>query len=188
MNWIIQIDQSLFFWINGSLTNRVFDAFFPFITDLHKNIYFVITVYSLLLFLLYKKYAKKGFTIFVFCILCLSTIDLVGNYLFKKNIQRIRPGDNPTIHAIVRSPYGGFSFISNHAANIFGFAFFMGYFLRKWRVLFFIIAFLIGFSRIYNGVHFPGDVLAGAALGLLLAYGYVRLYCRLFDNKKMANT
>ena len=185
MQWIIEMDQSLFFLINTQLTNAWFDVFFPFITDLHKNIYFVAIVYPLIIFMLIKKYAlKKGLLIFLFCVLNLATIDLVGNYLFKKQFERLRPGDNPAVHAIVRSPYGGFSFISNHSANIFGFALYMGFFLVNLRVLFFLIAVLIGFSRVYNGVHFPTDILVGGLVGLIIAYGYVKLYFRVCEHKK----
>lgn len=184
MNWILELDLSLFYWINTTLSNSVFDAFFPFITDLHKNFYFASTVYPVILFLLYRKYAMKGFLVFIFCALSLSTIDVIGNYGFKKNIQRLRPGDNSSIQSIVRSPYGGFSFVSNHAANIFGFALFLGFFLSYLRPFLFIVAFLIAFSRVYNGVHFPSDVLAGALLGLLISLGYIKLYLSIFDKKR----
>lgn len=186
MNWILAIDQSLFTFINIDLTNSVFDNFFPFITDLHKNIYFVSIVYPLILYALVKRYSKKGFLIFFMCALSLGTIDLVGNHGFKKTVQRLRPGDNPAVHSIVRSPYGGFSFVSNHAANIFGFALFMGFFLPYLRYLFFTIAFLIGFSRVYNGVHYPTDVICGALLGLLISYGYIKIYTRFFSQPKVA--
>lgn len=178
------MDFGLFTYINGHLSNSVFDAFFPFVTDLHKNIYFIGIVYPLILIALVKQYSKKGFLIFFVCILNLATIDLVGNHGFKKTIQRPRPGDTPAIHAVVRSPYGGYSFVSNHAANIFGFALFMGFFLPWLRYVFFTIAFLIGFSRVYNGVHFPSDVVCGALLGMLIAYGYVKLYQHFFDDRK----
>lgn len=176
------MDLSLFFWINSSLSNLYFDAFFPFITDLHKNIYFKSVVIPLLLVLLFQKYSKKGFLIFLFCAVNLSTIDLVGNHAFKQTIQRLRPGDNPSVEAVLRAPYGGYSFISNHAANIFGFALFMGYFLRKFRYLLFLVAILVGFSRVYNGVHFPTDVLAGAIIGMIISFGYIRLYVRFFGD------
>ncbi len=178
MSWILEIDQSLFYFINTTLTNSLFDIFFPFITDLNKSIYFDLTVYPFLFLILYKKFSKKSFMIFLFCALSIGTADFIGNEVFKQNFQRLRPGDNPTIQAIVRSPYGGFSFISNHAANIFAFAVFMSFFLPYLRVPFFTIACLIAFSRVYNGVHFPTDVIVGAFVGSMISYGYLILYKR----------
>jgi undecaprenyl-diphosphatase len=45
----------------------------------------------------------------------------------------------------------------------------------RWRVSFFVLAALIAFSRVYNGVHYPTDVLAGGALGVLVGLGVLRL-------------
>lgn len=184
MSWILTMDQSLFVFINSSLSNSIFDIFFPFITDLHKSIFFILSVYPLVLFLLVKTFGKKGVLIFLFCFLSLATIDLVGNYGFKKTVQRLRPGDNPAITAIVRSPYGGYSFISNHAANMFGFAVFIGFFLTSIRRYLFAIAILIAFSRVYNGVHFPSDVIAGALVGVAISLLYLKIFNYLFSEKK----
>lgn len=184
MNWIISMDQSLFFWINTGLTNTLFDIFFPFITDLHKTQYFRIIVIPLFAFLLYRKYAKKGLMIFLFCLLSLGTIDIVGNHGFKKPFERVRPFENAAHATIQRSPASGFSFISNHAANMFGFAVFMGFFLPAVRSLFFTLAALVAFSRVYNGVHYPTDIIAGALVGALISFGYIKLYLYIFDRNK----
>lgn len=184
MNWIIAMDQSLFLWINSSMTNAFFDMFFPFITDLHKTKYFGFIVIPLCCFILYKRYSKKGLLIFLFCLLSLGTIDLVGNHGFKKPFERMRPFESTVHVTIQRSPAGGFSFVSNHSANMFGFALFMGFFLPALRKLFFTLAFLVAFSRVYNGVHYPSDVIVGALLGCLISFGYIKLYSRLFDRNK----
>lgn len=184
MNWIISMDQSLFFWINTGLTNAVFDIFFPFITDLHKTQYFRIIIIPLFAFLLYRKYAKQGLMILLFCLISLGTIDLVGNHGFKKPFERMRPFENTAHVTIQRSPASGFGFISNHAANMFGFALFMGFFLPAVRGLFFTLAGLVAFSRVYNGVHYPTDIIAGAMVGALISFGYIKLYLYIFDRKK----
>jgi undecaprenyl-diphosphatase len=60
------------------------------------------------------------------------------------------------------------SFPSGHTATAFACATVLSAYAPRWRVPFFVLAVLIGFSRIYNGLHYPTDVLAGAALGVLV--------------------
>lgn len=165
IDYLLQLDLSLFHLINITFTNKYFDYFFPLITDLHKTIYFKAAVYPLIFLFFLWKYQKKGILIFLFCSLSVAGSDLIGNYAFKKSFQRPRPGDNTSIEKVVRSPYGGFSFVSNHAANMFAFALFMSSFVPKGRRWFYLIASLIAFSRVYNGVHYPSDVICGAILG-----------------------
>ena len=69
------------------------------------------------------------------------------------------------------------SVVSNHASNSFGIAVFTGLFLarRYYWIIILAWAALVGYSRIYLGVHFPGDIIGGALLGSLLAYGLYRI-------------
>jgi undecaprenyl-diphosphatase len=61
------------------------------------------------------------------------------------------------------------SFPSGHTATSFACATVLSAFAPRWRVPFFVLAALIGFSRVYNAMHYPTDVLAGAVLGVLTA-------------------
>ncbi|NUM57633.1 MAG: phosphatase PAP2 family protein [Bdellovibrionaceae bacterium] len=184
LNFLQQIDLSLFYFVNHNLSNSFFDVVLPIITDLHKTWYFNIVAYPLMFFFLLKKFSKKGIVIFIFCILAIGTTDLVGNWGFKKTVQRARPGDNPSIQAIVRSPYGGYSFVSNHAANMFCFAFFMGFFFPKARVVLYSLAAVISFTRVYNGVHYPSDIIVGAMLGAIIAFIYFQILKRFIQKSE----
>ena len=69
---------------------------------------------------------------------------------------------------------GTYGFVSSHASNTFAVAVFTGLFLRNryyWIGILFWAS-LVGYSRIYLGVHFPGDIIGGAMLGSLLAWGW----------------
>lgn len=175
MDAIYQLDLGLFHLINISMSNQYFDLIFPFITDLHKTLYFKLTVYPLVLLFFIWKFQKKGIIIFILCFLSVASADLIGNWGFKKTFQRLRPGDNPKIEKIVRSSYGGYSFVSNHAANMFAFAFFMSFFMIRGKLFFYSLAAVIAFSRVYNGVHYPSDVICGAILGMFVASFYLMI-------------
>jgi len=166
----LQTDYFLFHLINQVWTNPWLDQFFPWMTDLHKTLLFQCTVVPFVGLVFFWKYKKKGLLLFVVTLLCLGFSDFFGSAVIKNNIQRPRPGDMTELHAVVRSPYGGYSFISNHSTNSFAFAIFVSSFflMSRWPLVF--IASLIGYSRIYNGVHFPTDVLCGALLGILWGY------------------
>lgn len=66
--------------------------------------------------------------------------------------------------------YGGFSFPSNHATNVFALAAYFSYNYRKLTLPCFVAASLVGYSRIYLGAHYPMDILAGATLGVFIGF------------------
>lgn len=181
LEFLKQFDLQVFKFINQDLTNPVFDVFFPFITDLHKTILFNLIVYPLFLFLFYRKYKKYGVVLFLFMLLTLAINDFTSSALIKDTVQRMRPADLLGSEVIVRSSFAGYSFPSNHAANMFAFANFAGFYFPVAKWLLMLVAALIAFSRVYNGVHFPLDVLGGAMYGLLISLAMLKAIGR-FNN------
>lgn len=108
--------------------------------------------------------------------------DRVSSGVFKPLFHRFRPSHEPVLEGmvqLVRGYKGGmYGFISSHAANTFGVATFISLLVRSRRMTATVVtwACLSSYSRIYLGVHYPGDILAGALWGLLVGYVCYRLY------------
>ncbi|RYZ82032.1 MAG: phosphatase PAP2 family protein [Proteobacteria bacterium] len=175
MDYILSLDKSLLYYINVVWTHPALDAFFPAITDLHKQLWFQLMIVPAILGMYFWKYRKSTFFVFFCLIVALTSSDSVGNRVFKKNFERARPGDAMAGTIIVRSPYGGYSFVSNHSTNMFCLAKFTSDMIPPLKIPFYTAAVLVGYSRMYNGVHFPTDVLGGGLLGTLFGWMFSRL-------------
>lgn len=183
-------DQALFHFINTNLSNPYFDIFFPAITDLHKTWGFRFVFLPIILALMIYFHRLKGLIIFIGLALSQGLGDKIGS-IGKHFWQRPRPFEIPELETIQRSAAGGFSFPSNHALNMFCVAYFLSVFFPRGRWVFFVCAFLVAMSRVYNGVHFPFDVISGGVLGvfvgLLGATITKKIISRLMKEKKVSH-
>ncbi len=151
---------------------------------------FWIPVYVLLLWALYKRYPKRAYLLVIGAVaLTMLFTDYMAANFVKETVQRLRPSHNPELeglvhHVIGRSGElykgGSFGFFSNHASNYFGvisiFIFLMKP-LKRWIVILLILwASLIAYSRIYLGVHYPGDILVGIIYGVTVAWLVSKLF------------
>ena len=182
--WILNWDYKLLKLINETATTEWLDKFFPWLTDLNQSRYFGLILVSILLFFFYKKYKRTGFSVLLFLFLTLAFNDFIGAQI-KNHYLRLRPFQNTEIHVIQKSPADAKSFYSNHASNSFAFATYTSIFFPLAQIPLFFIAFLVGYSRIYNGVHYPSDVIAGAIVGIFWGVLFAKISWRLFlRNKK----
>lgn len=181
MGFLQSIDFAIFHFINTTLTNPVMDVVSPFVTDLNKTVGFRFVLIPMIGLLLIWKWRWRGACIFLGALAAVGAADFIGN-IIKHWVQRPRPFDSG-IPDIQRSGAGGYSFPSNHSSNMFAMATYLSFFLRArgWRILLFGIALLIAFSRVYNGVHFPGDVTGGGFLGALMGYSFATLVQMLIE-------
>ena len=140
----------------------------PIITDLHKIKEFIIPVFILFALIFIYKYKRQGVTYFIFLLFSLSLNDFIGAQV-KHAVQRERPYQNTELSVIQKSPaHDGKSFYSNHASNMFCLAAYTGSFFPQAKLILIPFAVIIAYSRVYNGVHYPSDVLAGALAGILI--------------------
>jgi undecaprenyl-diphosphatase len=166
MEWLNSIDIQLFQLINGSGYEQI-DNMMVLISG--KLTW--IPLYLLLLYLLYKKFSAK----FIWVLISLGVLIFLADYgsvhFFKEVFKRLRPCHQLDNIRIVTECGGLYSFVSSHAANTFAIAFFMGLLFKNiWGFIFlFSWAVIIGFSRVYLGVHFPFDIVGGMFWGLFVS-------------------
>jgi len=180
MQNLLTLDKSLFRLINQQWHNPFFDWLLPLV----RNSYFSLPLYLfLLLFVIINGKKNIGWWIvFAACVPILT--DFVSSKLIKENIIRLRPCNDPMMAEGLRfllsyKPQSS-SFTSSHATSHFGLAMFFHSTLKniigKWSLLFFLWAFIIVYAQVYVGVHFPGDIICGALIGMAIGYFVSRLF------------
>ncbi|MCD4769441.1 MAG: phosphatase PAP2 family protein [Bacteroidales bacterium] len=178
-----QLDKTIFLFLNSlnsPFMDRVMWAVSGKLTWL--------PLYVFILVLIGIKYKKKILIIIPLIALAITITDQVSVHAFKEVFERLRPCHEPTLQGIVHlvnDKCGGqYGFVSSHAANSFGAALLSLLLIRKkwFTCLVLVWAILVGYSRIYLGVHYPGDVIGGATVGAITGW-IIYLFYRWIDKK-----
>ena len=181
MDVLLGIDTVLFTFFNGTLSNPVGDFLWPLITDYDRYLVVRILLVGVWLGLMIRG-GKRGRTAALLVVLVLVCSDQLSSFVIKPLVQRPRPCHSvegvpvvENVHLLVGCG-GGKSFPSSHAVNNFAVATLFAFFYRKARIWLYLWAFLVAFSRVAVGVHFPLDILAGALIGSGIALAVLWLW------------
>ena len=170
MEEIILEDKQAMIFLNN-LGSSTFDPFWILVSEK----WFWIPLYVIFLYFLYKNFNKKSlFYILLFVALGITASDQIANIL-KFGFERLRPCHDPSLEGLLREVKcgGKFGFYSAHSSNSFFVATYLtillGKKIKQLPYFLFVWAAIVAYSRVYLGMHFPGDIIVGAIMGILLA-------------------
>ena len=171
MGALSTIDSDLFLFLNGLHTDWM-DKVMTLITDM----WVWMPLYFLLIYWMVKQYGTRWWWIVLSVCVVVLCSDQLASHVCKPLFQRLRPCYNSDFQDLIYLPKGlaggKYGFVSSHAANTFAVATFLTAVLTKSRpwtaILLFFWAFVSSYSRIYIGFHYPGDIVCGAVLGVLV--------------------
>lgn len=175
---ILQYDTELFIFLN-SLGTKTWDPFWLAYTSKFNWIPF----YALLLYLIYKQIGLKPMLVTIVIVALMILVTDQTTNLFKRGFHRLRPCHLAELidsMRIVRSGCGGkYGFFSGHASNTMAAAVFIGLMLKnRFTYILYILvvwAFLMAYSRIYVGVHYPLDIVIGMIFGAIMGTAFYKL-------------
>lgn len=184
---IINTDTDVFFFFN-----RMHNPFLDSFMSVFSGKWEWLLMYAALLYVMLRNFSWKV------TLLCMAGValtivfaDQVCATLIRPYVERMRPSnpDNPIsemVHIVNNHRGGRYGFPSCHSSNTFGLAFYFFFVFRKrWLTIFMMSwALLTCYSRIYLGVHYPGDLLAGAVVGIVGAYLAYRLFIKMSGYKR----
>jgi undecaprenyl-diphosphatase len=169
IEYLLELDKEIFLTLNG-LHASWLDPIMYFLSE--KLVW--LPLYLFLVYLIFREYKKDGWFVLMGIVVTIVLADQITTSFMKPYFERLRPSRDPSLEPFIHlvNGYKGskFGFASSHAANTFGMATFLFLLFGKrfrWVWILFVWASLVTYSRIYLGVHFPGDILVGALVGAL---------------------
>lgn len=179
MSVLYELDKSLFLYLN-SLHLPFLNPFMQFLSG---NLIWIPFVGYFFWCSIQKNSAKFTFYFGLFLLLALIASDSTSSYILKNVFSRLRPCRiedlKPLVYQFGQKCGGKYGFVSSHASNSITLVFFsvraLNFDIKK-AFLLGSIPVLVSYSRIYLGVHFPGDIVGGAFVGIFWGYAFSYLY------------
>lgn len=172
IQYLSQIDTDLFLWLNG-----FHSTFWDYFMTIYSSRFVWVPFYASFVYVMFRNFPwKVNVTCLIVITLIILICDQTASGLLKPLVMRLRPSSlnnpiSPLVHVSFGYRGGRYGFPSSHAANAWSMAFFAAYLVKRTKLTVFlsIWAFVMCYSRIYLGVHYPGDLLVGTLIGLATA-------------------
>ena len=190
MDTLSTIDSDLFLFLNGLHVDWL-DKVMTLLTDM----WIWLPLYLLLIYWTVKQYGKRCWWVFLAVGLVVLCSDQISSHLFKPLFHRLRPCFNEDFEGIIHLPKGlaggKYGFVSSHATNTFAITTFLIPALSKYRpwpaILLLLWAFVSSYSRIYIGYHYPGDIIAGSILGIIVGLVFWKVFQNIQKKARIQN-
>jgi undecaprenyl-diphosphatase len=180
---LILVDIAVLYWINGHHSDWLDQVMWSI-----SGKWTFLPLYLWMIVVMARRWGKRVGIVWVAMALLITASDQLASSVFKPMVKRERPtyteGVSTNLHLVVEengNPYKGgqFGFYSSHASNTLAVALLFMLMLRpihkSWTLILGLWVVLVGYSRVYLGVHFPSDILMGWSMGTILALAFWKL-------------
>jgi len=175
LSWLGSADRWLLLKINRDWTHPSLDALMPLLTDIQKVPWFIYGVAPAALGLWLWKGRKHALRVLVVAVIAVAGSDVLAYRVIKPWAARLRP-ERAGVAVQLRGRSGGtYGFPSNHASNAGAAAAVFSVAYPAATPVFAALAALMAYSRVYCGVHYPGDVVGGLLLGVVVGWPWALL-------------